>query len=117
MATLTLASSMLNVMALHTAMLGVCTSTYLDATIFKITQVLMTKESIPAACRIQLEGTLMSVLGYIVKTILVSLLSFTDLDPVLAVFTLFSSSDLISIACTTSLFIGCLLPKSVKCCA
>ena len=90
---------MLNVMALHTAMLGVCISTYLDATIFKITQVLMTKESIPVACRIQLEGTLMSVLGYIVKTILVRLSYFTDLDPVLAVFTL------LSVACTASLFI------------
>ena len=78
---------MLNVMALHTAMLGVCISTYLDATIFKIIQILMTKESIPATCLIQQEGTLMSVLGYIVMTILVSLFYFTDLDPVIMLFT------------------------------
>ena len=87
---------MLNVMALHTAMLGVCISTYLDATIFKITQVLMTKESIPVACRIQQEGTLMSVLGYIVMTILVSYSCFNRCCSL-------SSSGLISVACTASL--------------
>ena len=66
MATLTLEGSVLNVTALHTVMLGVCMSTC-------IVDMRLIKESIPAACLIQQEGTLMSMLGYIVNTILVRL--------------------------------------------
>ena len=83
MATLTLAPLMLNTMALHTAMLGVCISTFLDAIISKIIQVLMNKESIPVACLIQQEGTLMSVLGYIVNTTPVSFSYCADHYPAL----------------------------------
>ena len=65
MATLTLVPSVLNVIALHTVMLDVCISTC-------IIVMRLIKESIPVACLIQQEGTLMSMLGYIMKTIPVS---------------------------------------------
>ena len=65
MATLTLAESMFNVIDLHTVMLGVCIST-------PIAYIIVREESIPVACLIQQEGTLMSMLGYIVMTTPVS---------------------------------------------
>ena len=68
MAILTLASSMFNVIALHTVMPGVCTSTCIAL----LLKALVSKESIPVACLIQQEGTLISMLGYIVMTITVS---------------------------------------------
>ena len=88
MATLILAQSMLNAMALHTVMLGVCISTFLDAIISKIIQVLMNKESIPVACLIQQEGALMSVLDCIVMTTPVSSSYSAHLDLVLFTFQL-----------------------------
>ena len=75
MAILTLDSSVCNVMILQAVMLDVCT--YLCTkliVLLKITWALVRKESIPATCLIQLEGTLMSVLGYTVMATPVSLL-------------------------------------------
>ena len=66
MATLTLVVSVFDVIAFQTVTLGVCTS------ILKIIWVLVNKESIPVACLIQQEGTLMSMLGYIVMATQVS---------------------------------------------
>ena len=76
MAILTLESSVFNVMVLQTVMLGVCTSTCTKLIVLtlKITWTVVRKEFIPAACLIQLEGTLMSALGYIIMATPVSLL-------------------------------------------
>ena len=68
MTPLTLAESVFNVIALQAFMLGVCTSGY----IVLLLKALVSKESTPVACLIQLEETLSSVLGYIVMTIPVS---------------------------------------------
>ena len=68
MATLTLEGSMFDVIVLQTAILGV----YASTGIALLLKLLVRKESIPAACLIQQEGTLMFMLGYIVMTILVS---------------------------------------------
>ena len=63
MATLTLKGSVFNVIVL-----GV----YASTGVALLLKLLVRKESIPAACLIQQEGTLMFMLGYIVMTILVS---------------------------------------------
>ena len=68
MTPITLAESVLHVIALQAVLLGVCTSVY----IVLLLKEPVSKESIPVACLIQQEGTLMSVLGYIVMTIPVS---------------------------------------------
>ena len=76
MTPLTLVESVFNVIALQTFMPGVCTSGY----IVLLLKALVSKEFIPVACLIQQEETLMSVLGYIVMTIPVSLSFFTHLE-------------------------------------
>ena len=69
MGTLTLEGLMLNVIAIQAAMLGVYTSTGIAL----LGKALVNTESTPAVCLIQQEGTLMFMLGCIVKTITVSL--------------------------------------------
>ena len=77
MATLTLESSVFNVMVLQAVMLGVCTSTCTKVIVLlKITCTVVRKEFIPVVCLIQLEGTLMSALGYTVMAMAVSLFIF-----------------------------------------
>ena len=68
MTPITLAESVLHVIALQAVMLGVCTSVY----IVLLLKEPVSKESIPVACLIQQEGTLMSMLGYIVMATQVS---------------------------------------------
>ena len=62
------------VKALQAAMLGACISILRNTIvlILKTPWALQSKESTLVACLIQLEGTLMLVLGYIVKAIVVS---------------------------------------------
>ena len=76
MATLTLVISILDVTAIGAALLGVCVSIFRNVVIhlLNITRVVVSKESIPVVCLIQLAEILMSVLGYIVMAIPVSLL-------------------------------------------
>ena len=68
MAILTLIGSVFNVLVLQTAILGV----YASPGMALLLKALVRKASTPAACLIQQEETLMSTLGYIVKTITVS---------------------------------------------
>ena len=68
MGTLTLEGLMLNVIAIQAAMLGVYTSTGIAL----LGKALVNTESTPAACLIQQEETLMSVLVYIVMVMAVS---------------------------------------------
>jgi len=74
MGMLTLGESELTVITSLIAMLAVCISLWQNniILILKTPWGLLSKESTPVACLIQLEGTLMSVLGYIVKAIVVS---------------------------------------------
>ena len=68
MAILTLKGSVLNVLAFQAVMLGV----YASPGIALLLKALVNKESTPAACLIQQEETLISMLGYIIKAITVS---------------------------------------------
>ena len=53
-------------------MLRACSSPCINVIVPTITSVVVSKESIPVVCLIQQEGTLMSMLGYIVMTTPVS---------------------------------------------
>ena len=102
---------MLHAMALQAAMLDVCISICWNFVIrvLNIIWVVVRKESILAVCLIQLAEVLMSVLGYIVMAMAVSLLCTSrfycwstcksDSIP----YTSFSSSDLTSIVCLMNL--------------
>ena len=63
-------------LVLAVTVLGVYTSTSMDIiTMVEMLWGLLSKESTPVACLMQTEGTLTSVLGYIVKAITVRYIS------------------------------------------